>query len=231
MYAEKFLKEFKLTSKQKKDLDYFYSEFKRYNKNVNLSSNINVEDFFIKNVKDSLGLLKFLDFDQNKKIIDVGSGGGFPGVVFAIINRSLNITLIDSNRKKTFWLKYIVKFLELENVNVIWGRIETQREWFSEYDYVIFRAFSKTSIIVEMGAFLLKKNGLLILYKGKNYPSELKKYDKEIILNKFDVQLEKIEKWELEKDIDRYFLFFKKLGLKTSELPRRHNKIMLKPYF
>lgn len=231
MYSEKYLEDFNLNKKQYEDLDSFYVEFRKANKVINLSSNISEEDFFIKNIKDSLGIINFIKFQKDENIIDVGTGGGFPGIVLAIIFPETNFTLIDSNRKKVSWLNIIKTKLFLKNVEVIWGRIETQKLLTGKYDYVFFRAFSQTGINTEIGSFLLKPKGKIILYKGKNYEEELKNYNEEEIIFKFDVKLDRILDWNLEKNIKRYFIIFKKLGGKVSALPRRHNQILNKPYF
>ncbi|BDV02682.1 MAG: ribosomal RNA small subunit methyltransferase G [Candidatus Hepatoplasma vulgare] len=231
MYSEKYLKDFCLSKKQYEDLDSFYIEFRKGNKVVNLSSNVSEEDFFIKNIKDSLGITKFIEFKKGENIIDVGTGGGFPGLVLAIIFPEVNFTLIDSNRKKINWVNIIKNKFFLKNVEIIWGRIETQKQLLAKFDYVIFRAFSQTGINTEIGSFLLKPEGSMILYKGKNYKEELKGYNEEEIIFKFDVKLDEIFDWDLEENLKRYFVIFKKLGWKNSSLPRRHNQILSKPYF
>ena len=94
-----------------------------YNKHTNLTSITDEHEFNVKHTLDSVSILKYHELD-NKKILDVGSGGGFPGLVLAILLDDSNITMLDSNNKKTKYIDEAIAHLGLTNASTINARIE-----------------------------------------------------------------------------------------------------------
>ena len=89
----------------------------------NLTAITNPDDIKIKHFEDSLSLLKVIDL-KDQSVIDIGSGAGFPGIPLKIARPEIKLTLLDATRKKTEFLKHIVKVLNLKDVEIIWGRAE-----------------------------------------------------------------------------------------------------------
>jgi 16S rRNA (guanine527-N7)-methyltransferase len=118
----------------------------------------------------------------NKHILDLGTGAGFPGIILAITFPYTDITLIDSSRKKTLFLKNLVSKTNL-NVNVICDRIENlTNTFFNKYDIIVARAVSSIPVLCNWALPYLQRDGYLLTLKGDNYKQELgKKKDIKLI--------------------------------------------------
>ena len=130
-----------LTEDQLKKLKIYCTELLEYNKHTNLTAIKEIDAVYLKHFYDSLTIIKVIKLD-NQNIIDVGTGAGFPGVVLKIIFPNINLSLLDSNNKKTKFLDYICKKLDLE-VTIINDRIENFVKYNRyKFDIVTARAVS-----------------------------------------------------------------------------------------
>lgn len=136
-----------------------------YNSHTNITAIRNEKDIIEKHFIDSL-LLQSLIKDEDKKIIDIGTGAGFPGMMLAIFNPDKEFTLLDSIQKKTKFLELVKEKLGLENVEVICGRaeevIESRRE---TYDLGLCRGVSNLSVILEYEIPFIKVKGRFLPQK------------------------------------------------------------------
>lgn len=130
-----------------------------WNSKFNLTR-VSPEDFETRHFIDSLLLIPYL---KPKKIVDVGSGAGFPGIPLAIVREDLEFTLVDSLLKRVNFLKTVIHELDLKNVTAIHSRIEDIRE---QFDVVVSRAFSSMESIVKLTKPLIKKDGFGLAIKG-----------------------------------------------------------------
>ena len=155
-----------LDNKKQSQLKDYASFLLEYNKHTNLTSITRIEEVYLKHFYDSLTLTKIYSF-SNERVLDVGTGAGFPGLVLAIVFPSLQVTLLDSNNKKTTFLKECVNLLDLKNVEVITSRAEeytkVHRE---EYDVVTSRAVSNLRILLELNLPSIKVGGYFLAMKG-----------------------------------------------------------------
>jgi 16S rRNA (guanine527-N7)-methyltransferase len=156
------------------------------NKRFNLTSYNDVETIYIKGFLDSLSLMPHINQEGNK-ILDIGTGAGFPGLVIAIAAPNIAIHLLESSLKKINFLKEIIERLNLKNVTCIRSRAEEYQPS-ENYDYVISRAVAKMSHLVEFGYPLIKIGGQVIGYKGRNLPEEME--NAEIFLKKYNIEFE-----------------------------------------
>ena len=234
MTIDKFIEELKkinivLTENQ---LDKFkkYADFLlEYNKTTNLTAIRNIEGVYLKHFYDSLLVLddSLVDFSKVNSLIDVGTGAGFPGVVIKIMYPNIKVTLIDSNNKKTTFLKKLVNLLELEDVSIVNGRAEdfvkTNRQ---KYDVSIARAVSELRIISELCLPLTKVGGYFIALKG-NYVDEIKAASDAIkILNS---EIESIKEKQLPIEKSYRSIIYIKVNKKINEMyPRRYEQIIKK---
>ncbi len=194
-----------------------------WNNKFNLTSIINEEDIYLKHFYDSLCLVKSCDLN-NKKILDFGTGAGFPGMVIAIVFNESNITLLESNNKKVTFLNEVVKELNLNNVKVICERAEDYgKKVREEYDVVTCRAVSNLNIILELSVSLLKVNGLFVPMKS-NVEDELKSSISKQKLLGYDL-VDKIEYVLPIENSNRTILVFKKNKKTDSKYPRNYNII------
>ena len=138
-----------------------------YNQHTNLTAIREKEGVYLKHFYDSLTIVKAFDPTQKYKILDVGTGAGFPGIVLAICYPNLEIHLLDSNIKKIKFLQELIQKLNLKNVKIIYDRVEIYSiKVMEEYDLLISRAVAELRILLETSIQALKVNGLFIAMKA-----------------------------------------------------------------
>lgn len=182
----------------------FISFLLKKNETMNLTA-IKKKDMLEKHIYDSLLITKVFDF-SNKCILDVGSGGGFPGIPLAILYKNANFTLIDSINKKAKYLEEAINYLELKNVKVICNRVEKIN---NKYDVIISRALAKLNKIILLTKHLINSNNILITLKGKNAFCELD--DSKKILKKENIDLKLVQNENLPNNDKRINFIFKKI--------------------
>jgi len=139
----------------------------QWSKKINLTAIKDPKSVAIKHIIDSLGPASFAIPMQ--RVLDVGSGGGFPGLPLKVWNPSMDLTLIDAVRKKISFIQHVIRILKLTGTQAIHGRIEdlARQDGFRPFDTILCRAFRDLSFIVTHGLPLLAKNGKIIVWKGK----------------------------------------------------------------
>ncbi len=135
-----------------------------WNSKVNITSIKKHEDIIIKHILDSIAVIKYIDISG--KIVDIGSGGGFPGIPLKIKIPSLQVTLIEAKRKKANFLRFAIRKLGLSDIGVYNGRAENFEKKFF-FDYAISRAFSDLKTYCSLASQLIKKDGCIIAMLGK----------------------------------------------------------------
>ena len=165
-----------LTEKQKKqfaDLEELYAE---WNEKINVISRKDMESLYEKHVLHSLGIAKIMQFQPNTKVLDIGTGGGFPGIPLAILYPETHFTLVDSIGKKITVVKEVSTAIGLENIKAIHGRAESVKD---QFHFVVSRAVTQMPVFLRWlrGKFLkdqfnAKHNGVLYL-KGGDLAEEL----------------------------------------------------------
>ncbi len=138
-----------------------------WNKKTNLTRITNVEDIAVKHVLDSMAALPYLP--KTGKVLDIGSGGGFPGLVLKIMRPELTIHLIDSVRKKVSFLQHVIRTLHLEGVAAYHVRAETFKNEPSQrggYQAVVSRALASLVNFAELAIPFLASEGIIYAYKG-----------------------------------------------------------------
>ena len=146
----------------------------------------------MRHIHDSLRILALLEEKEPIKILDIGSGGGFPGIPLAIATKNLDIqyTLIESIKKKSAFLETARKLLDLSNVKVINKRVENLKN--IEFDIITCRALAKLTQIFNYSHHLTKQNTVFLLHKGINIVDEINEatkcwfFEHELINNKLE---------------------------------------------
>ncbi len=201
-------------------LDLFIDILIEENNKYNLTAIKNKEDIRTKHFQDSLEILKKYDFEKGSKILDIGTGAGFPAIPIAIFRPDLNMYLLDSVNKKTNFLKIVKDKLKLYNINIINGRCEElarQKKYRQSFDYVLARALAPLPTLLEYAIPFLKKQGIFFAYKSKNFDEELELSKNAI--NKLDVKI--MDKYEYTiDDAIRYIVPFKKQKNTSNLYPR-----------
>lgn len=151
------------STEQIEQIEEFYKLYSNWSQKINLSTLLDEKDFIIKHVLDSATALSYFP-DSIKHLGDIGSGGGFPGIILKILKPSLKISLIDVIEKKVNYLKEVSNILELKKISVYNGSQEKVGKLF---DVMTCRAFGNLSKIVQQCKRYLKAKGEIIAYKGK----------------------------------------------------------------
>ena len=140
---------------------------KNWNKKINLTSFTNDFDIVKHHFLDSLSITKLI---KQKKILDVGSGAGFPGIILALCDVTRQVTLVDKVGKKAAFMRQVCLELNLENVSVIHSRVE-EIETF-KYDAIVARAFGDMSLLMSLTQNLINDRGVWYGMKSKKLMNE-----------------------------------------------------------
>jgi len=177
------------SNEQLEKLSKYYNFLKEYNIHTNLTTITNKEDVYLKHFYDSLTICKYIKLN-NEKVIDIGSGAGFPGIVLKIFYPNINITVLDSNNKKTKFLSELCTILGIE-VNIVNKRAEDYAiNHLNEFDYCFSRAVAYIDIISTLSLPFIKNEGKVVLMKGNftNELSTLEKHYKELNIASWKIE-------------------------------------------
>ncbi len=166
----------KLTTAQLERLEQLPQLYKDWNAKINVISRKDIDNFTQHHLLHSLALSKIIQFKDGAAILDLGTGGGLPGIPLAVLFPNVHFTLIDGTRKKIKVVEAIVEALQLENVTAKQQRAEELK---AQFDFVICRAVASLDKLIMWSKPLLKRkhihalpNGLLTL-KGGNIDNEI----------------------------------------------------------
>ena len=156
---------------------FMYKDFLvEYNEKVSLTSIVDDEGIIVKHFLDSLTLLPELEINAGTRLIDIGTGAGFPGVVLKIANGDLDLVLMDSLNKRIKFLEQLVDMLGLAGVRCIHGRAEEmlhRPEYREKFDYATARAVTGLSKLSGYCLPYVKVGGMFVAMKGPNYHEEM----------------------------------------------------------
>lgn len=222
------LNDFNLTYSQKEKLLVYANLLIEENKKYNLTSLITDDEIAEKHFYDSLILYKFANINESK-VLDIGTGAGFPGIPLAIKYTNTKFYLLEASKKKCNFLELVVKTLHLQNVTILNKRCEDlDKKYLNYFDFIVTRAVSELRIILELAIPFLKINGIFLPYKGINYNEEVYKANNTFkVLNS---ELIDIKKYFLPlSKQERYILIIKKTKNIDFRYPRNYNLIKNKP--
>ena len=167
----------KLTKLAHQQLNDFIQIFKIYNAHTNLVSKNDEKNLFEKHIYDSLNLCLFLqkyNIGPNAKILDIGTGGGFPSIPISILYPDIQVYPLDSIAKKIGFVELVQKELRLDNLHPICKRAEEISDDYREYfDVVTSRAVASLNILLEYTVPYVKINGYFVAFKSKGADEEL----------------------------------------------------------
>lgn len=147
------------------------------NRFFNLTSLTTPVEMAIKNFLDSLMVLNFVPFPPRSRVVDVGTGAGFPGLALKIVRPDLRLTLIESQQKKARFLQETVRELKLMEIEVVAQRAEEagrNPSYREQFDYALSRAVASLPVLVEYLLPLVRVGGVAIAYKGPRVEEELR---------------------------------------------------------
>ena len=164
---------------QREQIGMLGSVYADWNLKINVVSRKDIDELYLRHVLHSMGIIKVIRFLPGSKILDVGTGGGFPGIPLAIFFPEVSFTLVDSIGKKIKVVDEVIKALQLENVKTVYGRVEDLDD---QFDFIVSRAVAAMPTFVRwVKGKILKnnrhtlRNGILYL-KGGDLSEELAPY-------------------------------------------------------
>ena len=167
-----------------------------WNEKMNLTAITEPQDIIVKHFVDSLTIEKYISKDA--KIIDIGTGAGFPGVPLSIARSDIQVTLMDSLNKRITFLDEVVKENNLKNVDTVHSRAEElarNKDFREQFDVVTSRAVASLNVLLEYMLPFTKVGGYCICMKGSNIEEELNNSKRALEL--LNGKIEKIETLEL----------------------------------
>lgn len=202
-----------------------------WNKKINLTGITDDNEIMIKHFLDSLTCLKTGVIRNDLKIIDIGTGAGFPGIPLKIYYENLNLTLLDSLKKRLKYLEIVCGELNFNEVFFLHGRAEDygkDEKYRDKYDVAVSRAVAELSVLCEYCLPFVKTNGYFIAQKGPKVSEELDKAKKAIdilggeIVDNLDVKLP-------FSDIEHTLILIKKNRATPKKYPRKAGTPSKKP--
>lgn len=168
-----------ISKKQEEMLFEFYEMLIEKNKVMNLTAITEINEVVVKHFLDSLSIVKVLNSEiitKPLRVMDVGTGAGFPGIPLKIVFPNLNITLLDSLNKRLVFLNEVIRRLGLENIDTVHGRCEDigrKQEYREQYDLCVSRAVANLSTLSELCIPFVKTGGSFIAYKAGDCKEEV----------------------------------------------------------
>lgn len=224
---EKYLEQFQITlnDKQKEQFLKYYELLVEWNGFMNLTAITEFDDVMKKHFADSLSIVKAFSKIRTEKlkVIDIGTGAGFPGIPLKIVFPQIELTLLDSLQKRLKFLQEVIDQLELGEVELIHGRAEDfckpsmKRE---QYDLCVSRAVANLATLSELCLPYVKVGGKFIPYKSEKAEEEVREAQKSITLLGGEVK-EQIGFELPESNIGRTLVVIEKKNITPKKFPRK----------
>lgn len=230
MEFQEFLDKLKNSAKnigmelEKEKIEKFYTYMNlllEWNKKVNLTAITEPNDIILKHFIDSLTIQKYIN--KNSKVIDIGTGAGFPGIPISIYRTDINIILVDALNKRIKFLDEVIEKNKLDNIKTIHERAEElakNNQYREKLDIATSRAVAPLNVLLEYMLPFVTIGGYCICMKGSNINDEIENSKK--ALKVLNGTIEKIEKFKLpNSDICRNIIIVKKVGETSLKYPRK----------
>ena len=211
----------KINDEQIKSFEKYMNLLLEWNEKINLTAITQPEEIKLKHFIDSLTVLKYINDDD--KVIDIGTGAGFPGIPLKIMNENTKITLLDSLNKRINFLNIVIETLNLRNIQAIHGRAEEiarNKLYREKYDVAVSRAVANLSTLTEYMLPFVKVGGKCICMKGANVNEELERAQNAI--KELGGEIERVDNFYLsDNDNERNIIVIKKIKKTKSKYPRK----------
>ena len=163
-----------LNTEQLNIFEMYYKLMNTYNKHTNITRIISEEDVWIKHFYDSVWFVEeFKEFNSQIKVLDVGSGAGFPGVPIKVLKPKIDLSLLEASSKKSSFLESLSEELKIPFEVINQRAEEYSKSHQKHYDIIVFRAVGDFNTFLEICIPMLKTNGIIIALKSQNYQSEI----------------------------------------------------------
>lgn len=225
-----------ISDNQIKCFEKYYELLIEKNKVMNLTAITEKEDVIVKHFIDSIALIPYLtdkgiNINNKLKIIDIGTGAGFPGLPLKIMMPDVKFTLLDSLNKRVSFLNEVIDELKLKDIEALHGRAEdyaSDNKYREKYDICVSRAVANLSTLSEYCIPFVKEDGFFISYKAGESEEEINNSKNAIKI--LGGKINKVEEFVLPgTDASRVFVFIRKLELTDKKYPRKAGVPAKKP--
>ncbi|NYB75456.1 16S rRNA (guanine(527)-N(7))-methyltransferase RsmG [Sedimentibacter hydroxybenzoicus DSM 7310] len=204
---------------------------KEWNQKINITSIEDDEDIYVKHFLDSVLLMNEGNHNEEKSIIDVGTGGGFPGLPLKIVNNNYRVILLDSLRKRIDFLTIVSNELLLDGVEFIHGRAEDfgqNKNYREKFDICVSRAVAPLNVLSEYCLPFVKKGGYFAAYKSENISLEIE--NSKNAVKKLGGIVKEIKEINLPgTDVIRKIVIIEKIKETDKKYPRKAGKPSKEP--
>ncbi|MFV0440953.1 MAG: 16S rRNA (guanine(527)-N(7))-methyltransferase RsmG [Lachnospirales bacterium] len=209
---------------------YFYLLIEK-NKHMNLTAITEEKEVIIKHFCDSISLLKAYDFKDRDKVIDVGTGAGFPSIPLKILLPNVHFTLVDSLNKRVKFLDEVIELLELKNIETVHSRVEDlakDEQYRENYDICVARAVANFRVLSEFCSPFIRVDGKFIALKGRAYEDEI--FDAKNAFSETKLEFEKVVSVVLPTtEIKHFIVSLRKISNISTKYPRKAGIVTKKP--
>ncbi len=216
---------------QKKQFTDFYEYLVEKNKVMNLTGITEFQEVLIKHFLDSLACVKAVDMSRIKRIMDIGTGAGFPGVPLKIAFPHLEACLLDSLKKRVNFLEETFQMLKLENITAIHGRAEEyakNKQYRETYDLCVSRAVSNLATLSEYCLPYVKTGGYFISYKSGTVQEEVEQAQKAVKI--LGGKIQNVVYFQLpDSEIQRSLVVIEKIKATPGRYPRKAGTPLKEP--
>ena len=216
---------------QKKQFTDFYEYLVEKNKVMNLTGITEFQEVLVKHFLDSLACVKAVDMSRIKRIMDIGTGAGFPGVPLKIAFPHLETCLLDSLKKRVNFLEETFQMLKLENITAIHGRAEEyakNKQYRETYDLCVSRAVSNLATLSEYCLPYVKTGGYFISYKSGTVQEEVEQAQKAVKI--LGGKIQDVVYFQLpDSEIQRSLVVIEKIKATPGRYPRKAGTPLKEP--
>ena len=202
-----------------------------WNDRINLTTITQEREIMLKHFADCLTLLPYLDLGKGTKVIDVGTGAGFPGIPLKIVCPEISLTLLDSLQKRISFLEEVIDTISLSGVECVHSRAEDGGQnprYREQFDYCVSRAVANLAVLSEYCLPFVKVGGKLVALKGPELGDELS--TAESALEKLGAKVVQVVDVAIPyTDLSHKLVVIEKISSTPSIYPRRASKIQKKP--
>jgi 16S rRNA (guanine527-N7)-methyltransferase len=211
------------TKEQIEQLIQYYDYMIKINQSLNLTRIVEFEEVTVKHFLDSAALCNFISLEQPQKLLDLGTGAGFPGIPLKILFPQLKITLVDSLKKRIHFLDDVISLLQLDGICAVHARAEELAQlpdFREQFDLCTSRAVANLSTLSEYCVPFVKVGGQFISYKSGEVEEELNQAKGAI--KKLGGTISRVEHFSLpESELQRTFVFIEKIKRTEKKFPRK----------